>query len=289
LDWQKPDPLREDSGSNAPLQNSPTLMTAMHATNQNVILGTAAYMSPEQARGKSVDKRTDIWAFGAVLFEMLTGQRAFPGEDVTDTLAAVVKIEPKWDALGNDVSARMRQVLRMCLQKDPRQRAQAIGDVRLALEGAFETERPQGVTTSVPASKSRALVPWVAFVTASLTASILAIPALRHLRETQPLEIRTDIATPKTDRPTTFALSPNGEQMVFAALDNSVSRLWLAFTFLDDGATARRNRGRFIAFLVARWTIYCFLCCRSFKASRPEFRGSTGPGSCADGHWRYVE
>ena len=87
---------------------SPTLTTPAMA-QAGMILGTAAYMSPEQARGKTVDRRADIWAFGAVLFEMLTGKRAFPGEDLTDTLAAVVKLEPKWDAVSADVPARVRQ------------------------------------------------------------------------------------------------------------------------------------------------------------------------------------
>ena len=111
-------------------------------TQAGMILGTAAYMSPEQARGKAVDTRADIWAFGAVLFEMLTGKRAFPGEDLTDTLVAVAKLDPRWDAIGAGVPARVRQVLRVCLQKDPKQRAQAIGDVRLALEGAFDVPAP---------------------------------------------------------------------------------------------------------------------------------------------------
>lgn len=96
--------------------------------------------------------RADIWAFGAVLFEMLTGKRAFPGEDVTDTLAAVVKLDPPWGSVGASVPSRVRQVLQMCLQKDPRQRVQAIGDVRLALGGAFETAAPATVT--VAASKA---------------------------------------------------------------------------------------------------------------------------------------
>src|SRR5205823_7745971 len=101
--------------------------------------GTAAYMSPEQARGKTVDKRADIWAFGAVLFEMLTGRRPFDGEDMTEVLGAVVRLEAPWDALPPTVPARVSQALRVCLRKDPKQRVGDIRDVRLALEGAFET------------------------------------------------------------------------------------------------------------------------------------------------------
>jgi serine/threonine protein kinase len=117
---------------------SPTLTTPA-MTQAGMILGTAAYMSPEQARGRTVDKRADIWAFGAVLFEMLTGTRAFGDEDVSMTLSKVLQREPDFDALPAAVPARVTQSLRVCLRKDPKQRVSDIRDVRLALEGAFET------------------------------------------------------------------------------------------------------------------------------------------------------
>ena len=107
-----------------------------------VIMGTAAYMSPEQVRGKPVDKRADIWAFGVVLFEMLTGQRVFSGETVSETLAAVMMKEPEWDWSPADLSSKLSNLIRRCLQKDPRQRVRDIGDVSLAMEGAFETPGP---------------------------------------------------------------------------------------------------------------------------------------------------
>ena len=116
---------------------SPTL--TRDATRVGVILGTAAYMSPEQAKGKKVDKRADIWAFGVVLYEMLTGKRAFAGEDVSDTLARVLMKDPDWDALPAETPASLRRVLGLCITKDSKQRARDMGDVRLALEGAFET------------------------------------------------------------------------------------------------------------------------------------------------------
>ena len=116
---------------------SPTLTAA--ATQMGVIMGTAAYMSPEQARGKTVDKRADIWAFGAVLFEMLTGKRAFVGDDVSLTLAKVLEREPSWESLPDTTPPNLRNVLQRCLEKEPKQRIQAIGDVRLAMEGAFES------------------------------------------------------------------------------------------------------------------------------------------------------
>ena len=116
---------------------SPTLTAA--ATQMGVVMGTAAYMSPEQARGKVVDKRTDIWAWGVVLFEMLTGTRPFPGDDVSQTLARVIDRDPDWDALPATLSPALDTYLHRCLQKDPRQRVRDIGDLRLAMEGAFET------------------------------------------------------------------------------------------------------------------------------------------------------
>jgi serine/threonine protein kinase len=114
------------------LSNSPTLSNA--ATQQGVILGTAAYMSPEQARGRAVDKRTDIWAFGCVLFEMLTGQAAFQGEDTTEILASVVKSGPNLDLLPANVHPRVREMLAHCLQKDIKKRFRDIGDLQFELE-----------------------------------------------------------------------------------------------------------------------------------------------------------
>jgi hypothetical protein len=112
-------------------------------------------MSPEQARGKAVDKRTDIWAYGCVLYEMLAAKRAFEGDDVTVTLTRVVEREPDLDALPSSVPARVRQALRVCLRKDPKQRVSDIRDVRLALEGAFETTASHASPAVVGAGFSR--------------------------------------------------------------------------------------------------------------------------------------
>ena len=116
-----------------------------------MILGTAAYMSPEQARGKAVDKRADIWAFGVVLFEMLTGTPAFDGDGIAETLARVLEREPAWNTLPATVSPALRTCLVRCLQKVPAQRMRDIGDVRLAMDGAFETaalSTPSSAATS---------------------------------------------------------------------------------------------------------------------------------------------
>ena len=128
------------AGSNVTATLSPTL--SLNATMAGVILGTAAYMAPEQARGKAVDKRADIWAFGTVLFEMLTASQLFPGEDVSHVLARVIDREPDWSLLPPALPQSVRTCLQRCLVKDPRQRIRDIGDVRLALEGAFESPTP---------------------------------------------------------------------------------------------------------------------------------------------------
>ena len=122
-----------DPNPDADPSQSPTLTAA--ATQMGVIMGTAAYMSPEQAKGKVVDKRADVWAFGAVFYEMLTGRRAFAGDDVTDILAAVVRAEPEWSMLPASTPPVLRRLLCRCLSKDHRQRLQHIGDGRLESGG----------------------------------------------------------------------------------------------------------------------------------------------------------
>ena len=205
---------------------SPTV-TAPAMTHAGMILGTAAYMSPEQSRGQTVDKRADIWAFGCVLFEMLSGKRAFAGDDVSDVLASVLAREPNWTRLPATLSPTLETYIRRCLQKDQRQRIHDIADVRLALEGAFETASPQRATPPTPSSNGVS-VAWV--VAAVVAAAALAIPAVRHLRETPstaPLETRTEIVTPGAIELTSFALSPDGRQIVFVASGDGVSRLWV--------------------------------------------------------------
>ena len=139
----------EASGASA--SESPTISLTAAATQMGMVIGTAAYMSPEQAKGKTVDKRADVWAFGVVLFEMLTGTRPFTGDDVSETLARAIDREPDWAALGDSVAPALSNVLRRCLQKNPKKRIRDIGDVSLAMEGAFETGVPP--TSDVAAGK----------------------------------------------------------------------------------------------------------------------------------------
>ena len=210
------------------LANSPTI-TSPAMTEIGMILGTAAYMSPEQARGKPVDRRADIWAFGAVVFELLTGKRAFPGEDITDTLAAVVRAEPDWNLLPRDLSPTLLVYLRRCLQKDPKQRPQAMGDVRLALEGAFETAAPAAASPAAapPRPFWRRAIP---VALAAVLASALTFGAAWSLRPLPPPLAVTRSVFPLPEGQTftntgrnTVAISPDGARMVYVAN----SRLYL--------------------------------------------------------------
>jgi len=131
--------------------NSPTMTMTAAATRAGFILGTAAYMSPEQARGKQVDKRADIWAFGCVLYEMLTGRPAFAGEDVSEVLVSIFRDDPDWSALPDDTPARIRQTLRVCLQKEATRRIRDVSAVRLAMDGAFDTAADPAAADTVGA------------------------------------------------------------------------------------------------------------------------------------------
>ncbi len=144
----------------ATMMDSPTLTAA--GTQLGVILGTAAYMSPEQARGKPVDRRADIWAFGVLLHEMLTGRRLFSGETVSDTLAEVLKTDPDLAALPHGTPPAVERLLRRCLVRDPRHRLQSIGDARIELEGAQDPETVSGATAPAVAAPppSRASRAW---------------------------------------------------------------------------------------------------------------------------------
>jgi serine/threonine protein kinase len=144
-----------DDPSPANISDSPTLSAA--ATRAGLILGTPAYMSPEQARGKPADRRTDIWAFGCVLFEMLTGRMAFAAETVTDTLAAVLTRDPQFEQLPASTPPGIRRLIKRCLQKDARERLQAIGDARIEIEDAL-ARRDSGdgsISAGGPAQQGR--------------------------------------------------------------------------------------------------------------------------------------
>src|SRR5882724_7193656 len=189
---------------------SPTLV--LSATQAGVILGTAAYMAPEQARGAAVDKRADIWAFGVVLYEMLTGKQPFAGETVSDTLAAVLRAEPQWDA----VPVGMRRLVRRCLEKNPKRRLRDIGEARVVIEDLLAgsaDEQPASAAKAGRFSKHPRFGPW-------LLAPALILPTLIlsgvHFRETPPTErvVRATIALPAKARVLSFVLSPDGRYLL---------------------------------------------------------------------------
>jgi eukaryotic-like serine/threonine-protein kinase len=202
----------------ANLSNSPTLNNT--ATQQGVILGTAAYMSPEQARGKSVDKRADIWGFGCVLYEMLTGRAAFQGEDVSEILASVIKGDVNLDLLPATIHPKVHEILSRCIQKDVKKRYRDVGDVRFELEQVLAG--PSGVwmkpiATVEYQTKLRSLLPWLA--AASVLGAIIAGAAVWKLKPAPPPEprqvTRFSLDLPK-DYTGSLAVSPNGRQFVYS-------------------------------------------------------------------------
>jgi hypothetical protein len=204
-------------------QNSPTLSAA--ATRTGVLLGTAAYMSPEQARGKRVDRRADIWAFGCVLYEMITGRDAFGGETTSDILACVIRAEPDWSALPGSVPQRIRELLRRCLQKDPMQRLQAIGEARITIQGALAGEPEIGaIAGTADASVSvRERIAWIAATAMLAIAATLGIGYFSRTPKSADLII-SQIAPPEHTKFVLTglsagppALSPDGKRIAFAA------------------------------------------------------------------------
>ncbi|MDO8795593.1 MAG: serine/threonine-protein kinase, partial [Vicinamibacterales bacterium] len=210
--------LRASAGQ--ALTQSPTITTPA-MTQAGMILGTAAYMSPEQARGKTVDKRSDIWAFGCVLYEMLTGRRAFGGDDVSDTLANVLKMEPDWHGLPSGLSPTLALYAKRCLHKDPRQRLGDIHDMRLALESAFETAVPHAPAPVVVARSRRV----AALTTGALTVAVVAVGAtwvaLHEAAKMPPRVSRLLIGSSGAAAPSingndrNVAITPDGSRVIY--------------------------------------------------------------------------
>jgi eukaryotic-like serine/threonine-protein kinase len=220
----------DGAGAMGDSQNSPTLTN--RTTQMGMILGTAAYMAPEQARGRAVDRRADIWAFGVVLYEMLAGRRAFDGEDVSITLAGVLKEDVKWDALPADLPAAIRRLLRRCLEKDPKRRLAAIGDARLELEDAATPVEAVQSRASRPAIGNRERLMWAAVAGLATVSALYAFNS-RTARQSEPPLTRFSIVPPGEGQfsgsPPRFSISPDGLFVVFAASSTASAedRLWL--------------------------------------------------------------
>ncbi len=212
------------------VSQSPTM--AQGPSSSGMILGTAAYMSPEQARGKPVDKRADIWAFGCVLFEMLTGKAAFAGETLTDIIAAVVKNEPEWTALPANTPEIVRALLRRCLKKDPARRLHDAADTRIELEEVLDEPLApsQGLTARRLRSSFASRILWV--LVAVLATSLVVIPIVLQRPEPSGLRIvrlelnlPPGIETSGTNSPS-MAISPDDTQIVFSGGFGGLRRLY---------------------------------------------------------------
>lgn len=205
-------------------------ISAEPITSPGVVLGTARYMSPEQVKGENVDTRTDVWAFGCVLYEMVTGRPAFAGRSVSEVVAAVLRDDPDWQALPAKAPQRVGRLLRRCLRRDPRMRLQHVGDARLELA---EVEDGEPVTDA--ASARRATTRWrVAWVAAA--ASIVALGALLLFRSpstaSAPRPARLSLELPgrmalASEFPAPFAIAPTGSPVVFEAVEGATQRLYV--------------------------------------------------------------
>ncbi|MFI4945513.1 MAG: protein kinase, partial [Burkholderiales bacterium] len=213
--------LATGSSSSSDLSQSPTL--ARTSTEAGLILGTAAYMSPEQARGKAVDKRSDVWAFGAMLYELLTGRRLFDGETVSDVLAAVLTRQPEWAALPAATPQSVKRLLERCLERDAKLRLRDIGEARVALSRDARADEP-----AAPAAQARALRGWLLAAAgfAAGLALMALVPGLRPAAVPEAPVRKLDLSITAFEY-SAFGkipvLSPDGRRLLYHASD----RLWV--------------------------------------------------------------
>jgi Tol biopolymer transport system component len=219
-------------GSTPDLTQSPTM--TIGGTREGVILGTAAYMSPDQARGQAVDKRTDIWAFGCVLYELLTGRAVFARETMTDTLAAVIEHEPDWRALPAGVPAGVQRLLRRCLEKDSKRRLRDIGDVRLEIDEATAIDAEASAASDVrPTLRLARARSWALAAVVLVAIGALAWVLLSRERRSGTTPItRTTIALPAdqildTGGGLPLAIAPDGQRLVYVARSDGIARLYV--------------------------------------------------------------
>ena len=219
--------------SNGDPENSPTLTHAQ--TEFGVILGTAAYMAPEQARGRAVDKRADVWAFGVVLYEMLTGTRLFKRESVPDTLAAVLREPIVFSSLPAETPAAVSALLERCLERDPRQRLRDIGEARVSLERALASpaaDKSTDASAHPTASRVRTLVPWALFAGTAVALAGVLIPARSETpaRPAGVTRVTASIGVPGAlaiDAGPAVVLSPDGRAIAMNVRHDGTTRLFV--------------------------------------------------------------
>jgi serine/threonine-protein kinase len=226
---------RPESAVSPMLSQTPTLISPAAMTNVGMILGTAAYMSPEQARGKPADKRVDVWAFGAVLYEMLSGTRAFAGDDMADVIAAVMKSTPDWSALPLDVPPAVVALIKGCLEKDRAARIRDLAAARFVLATDFGAMAPNASAPAITRSRWRDVLPWAlaAIVLGTAMGRLIPRSAGRDALVTQlqtgvlPADqLPSSIASTRPSR-TAMAISPDGRSLVFAGVRGTTRQLYI--------------------------------------------------------------
>jgi len=278
---------------------SPTI--TRDATRMGVILGTAGYMSPEQAKGKTVDKRTDIFAFGVVLYEMLTRKKAFPGDGVSEVLASVIKLEPDWGALPTNLPRRVSEILHRCLEKDTRRRLHDISDARIEIEDgrdeAPEVSMPKALMTAWRAVAAIVAVAGVAFVTGWLWPRGTTSTGIA--RFTVPLDeaVRLGWPTNEIEASPDLTLSPDGSELIFSAwsLDLDGARLYRRSRAELEAVPIQSGEGGVAPFFSpdGEWLGFCSVSGELKKMRWPPRRAPVTvteapvtPGARARGWWR---
>ncbi len=244
------------SASGSDLSASPTISVG---TQTGVILGTAAYMSPEQARGRALDKRTDIWSFSCILYECLTGRQTFRDETVSDTLASIIRSEPDWSVLPAETPAKIRDLLRRCLQKDPRRRLHDIADARLEIEEALAAP-PEQVPAAVPSAPAKSRrAPAAVWIGLGILVGAAAGIFLSRLRtpgppRDTPISIHSVIPLPAETRlraaliRPSLAFSPDGRKLVFRAVRGQANQLFVRDLGNPDASPIPGTEGGFNPF-----------------------------------------
>jgi eukaryotic-like serine/threonine-protein kinase len=240
LDFGLAKPLQSssESASGPPIaaMPSPAVISPV-VTATGVILGTAAYMSPEQVKGRAIDKRTDVWAFGCVVYEMLTGKRAFNGDELSETLASVLKNQPDWTALPAETPPAIRRLLRRALEKDPKRRLSDLADARLEIDEASESSEASASSSAAPPGRATgpgATVPWTLAIAmaVALAGTIIVWRPWRDAPARPPQQLTVDLGAGaflvgSVDGTPSMAISPDGTMLAFVAERDRTTRLYL--------------------------------------------------------------